>query len=369
VLHDRRDENRLLSSLLDAVRAGRSRSLVVCGEAGVGKTALLDHFVRQVSDCRVVSVSGLEAEQELAFAGLHQICRPFLGGLDVLPEPQRNALSTVFGMRSGPPPDPFLIGLGTLSLLAEAATGQPLVCIVDDAQWFDTASLQALTFAARRMVAERIAMVFAARDCDGTKDFAGIPQLALGGLDDEDARELLRTVLPGPVDRRMLDQIVAESRGIPLALLEVPRTLDPAQLAGGFGLPGAQLVPRSVEETYVRALEELPADARRLLVIASAEPLGDALLTWRAAQTLGVGLPAAGPAQASGLVQIGTRFQFRHSLARSAVYRSAAPKELRQAHAALAAVTDPAADPERRAWHRSQSVIGPDEDVAGDLED
>ena len=335
----------------------------------MGKTALLDHFVQQVSDCRVAWVSGLEAEQELAFAGLHQICRPFLDGLEVLPEPQRNALSTAFGLRSGPPPDPFLIGLGTLSLLAEAATRQPLVCIVDDAQWFDTASLQALTFAARRMVAERIAMVFAARDCDGAKDFAGIPQLALGGLDDDDARELLRTVLPGPADQRVLDQIVAESRGIPLALIEAPRTLDPAQLAGGFGLPGSQLVPRSVEETYIRALDELPADSRRLLVIAAAEPLGDALLTWRAAETLGIGLPAAGPAEASGLVRIGTRVRFRHPLVRSAVYRSAAPEEVRQAHAALAAVTDPGADPERRAWHRSQSVSGPDEDVAAELEE
>ncbi|MEV4261137.1 AAA family ATPase [Kribbella sp. NPDC049584] len=369
MLHDRQDENRLLNSLLDAVRAGRSRSLVVCGEPGVGKTALLDHFVRQLSDCRVASVSGLEAEQELAFAGLHQICRPFLDGLEVLPEPQRNALSTAFGLRTGPPPDPFLIGLGTLSLLAEAATRQPLVCIVDDAQWFDTASLQALTFVARRMVAERIAMVFAARDCDGAKDFAGIPQLALGGLDDDDARELLRTVLPGPADERVLDQIVAESRGIPLALLEAPRTLDPAQLAGGFGLPASELVPRSVEETYIRALDELPADSRRLLVIAAAEPLGDALLTWRAAESLGIGLPAAGPAEASGLVRMGTRIRFRHPLVRSAVYRSAAPEEVRQAHAALAAVTDPGADPERRAWHRSQSVIGPDEDVAGELEE
>ena len=369
VLHDRRDESRLLSSLLDAVRAGRSRSLIVCGEAGVGKTALLDHFVAQAADCRVASVAGVEAEQELAFAGLHQICRPLLDRLDVLPEPQRNALSTAFGLRCGPPPDPFLISLGTLSLLAEAATRQPLVCIVDDAQWFDIASLRALTFAARRMVAERIAMVFAARDCVETKDFEGVPQLALEGLGDDDARELLRSVLPGPADQRVLDQIVAESRGIPLALIEAPRTLDPAQLAGGFGLPGPQLVPRSVEETYVRALEELPVDSRRLLVIAAAEPLGDPLLTWRAAETLGIGLPAAGPAEASGLVRLGTRFQFRHSLVRSAVYRSAAPEELRQAHAALATVTDPGTDPDRRAWHRAQSVIGPDEEVATELEE
>ncbi|MET9272154.1 AAA family ATPase [Kribbella sp. NPDC003557] len=369
MLHDRRDESRLLSGLLDAVRAGRSRSLVVCGEAGVGKTALLDHFVGRATDCRVASVAGVEAEQELAFAGLHQICRPLLERFDVLPEPQRNALSIAFGLRSGPAPDPFLIGLGTLSLLAEAATKQPLVCIVDDAQWFDTASLRALTFAARRMVAERIAMVFAARDCAGARDFDGIPELALDGLGGDDARELLRSVLPGPVDRQVLDQIVAESRGIPLALIEAPRTLGLAQLAGGFGAPGSQLVPRSVEETYVRALGELPADSRRLLVIAAAEPLGDPLLTWRAAETLGIGLSAAEPAEASGLVRLGTRFRFRHSLVRSAVYRSAAPDELRQAHAALASVTDPNIDPDRRAWHRAQSVNGSDEDIATELEE
>lgn len=341
--------------------------MVVCGEAGVGKTTLLEHFVGVATDCRVVSASGVEAEQELAFAGLHQICRPLLDSLDVLPEPQRNALSTAFGLRSGSAPDPFLIGLGTLGLLAEAAARQPLVCIVDDAQWLDTASLQALTFAARRMVAERIAMVFAARDCADAKDFGGIPELALGGLAADDARDLLRTVLPGPADQRVLDQIVAESRGIPLALIEAPRTLDLAQLSGGFGPPGSQLVPRSVEETYVRALDELPADSRRLLVIAAAEPLGDPLRTWRAAESLGIGLSAAGPAEASGLILLGTRFQFRHSLVRSAVYRSAAPDEVRQAHAALAAATDPSTDPERRAWHRSQSVVGPDEAVASEL--
>jgi predicted ATPase len=248
VLQDRRDESRLLDGLLDAVRAGQSRSLVLSGEPGIGKTALLDYLVAQASDCRVARVAGMQSEKELAFAGLHQLCGPMLDRLDVLPEPQRNALGTAFGLRSGEPPDRFLIGLATLSLLAEAATRQPLVCVIDDAQWFDHASLQALTFAARRMVAERITLVFAARDRHGANDFEGIPELVLTGLGDEDARALLKTVLTGPADPRVIERIVAEARGIPLALLEVPRGLTPSQLArirdrAGFGrgdvCPGA----------------------------------------------------------------------------------------------------------------------------------
>jgi len=367
-LQDRRDESRLLGSLLDAVRAGQSRSLVLCGEAGVGKTALLDQFVEQASDCRIARVAGIQAEKELAFAGLHQICGPLLDRLDLLPEPQRNALATAFGLRTGEPPDRLLIGLATLSLLAEAATRQPLVCVIDDAQWFDSASLHALTFAARRMVAERIAVVFAARDAGGMDAFEGLPELVLTGLADEDARALLRTALSGPADPRVIDRIVAEARGIPLALLEVPRGLTPAQLASGFGLPGTGIVPASVEDIYARALQDLPADSRRLLVVAAAEPLGNPVLTWRAAEVLGVGPAAAGPVETSGLVRFGTRMQFRHPLVRSAVYSSAAPEELREAHAALAAVTDPVTDPDRQAWHRAQSVIGPDEAVAAEVE-
>ncbi|WP_406054563.1 ATP-binding protein [Kribbella sp. NBC_00889] len=368
VLQDRRDESRQLDGLLDAVRAGQSRSLVLCGEAGVGKTALLDYLVERAVDCRVARVAGVEAEKELAFAGLHQICAPLLDRLDVLPEPQRNALATAFGLRSGEPPDRFLIGLATLSLLAEAATRQPVVCVIDDAQWFDTASLQALTFAARRMVAERIAVVFAARDTADANDFEGIPELVLRGLGDQDARALLQTVLSGPADPRVIDRIVAEARGIPLALIEVPRGVTPAQLASGFGLPRPGVVPASVEDTYARVVNELPVASRRLLVVAAAEPLGDPVLTWRAAESLGLGLPAAAPVEASGLVRFGTRIQFRHPLVRSAVYGSASPEELREAHGALAAATDPETDPDRRAWHRAQSVLGPDEGVAAELE-
>ena len=368
VLQDRRDESRMLDGLLDAIRAGQSRSLVLSGEAGVGKTALLDYLVEQASDCRVARIAGVQSEKQLAFAGLHQLCGPMLGKLEVLPEPQRNALGVAFGLRSGEPPDRFLVGLATLSLLAEVAMRQPLVCVIDDAQWFDTASLQAVTFAARRMVAERIAIVFAVRDEPGATLFEGIPELVLMGLEDDDARALLKTVLSGPADPQVLDRIVAEARGIPLALLEVPRGLTSSQLASGFGLPGAEILPASVEETYIRALGELPSESRRLLVVAAADPIGDPILTWRAAESLGIHVAAAGPAEASGLVQFGTRIQFRHPLVRSAVYRSASPDELRLAHAALATATDPVADPDRRAWHKSQSVIGPDEAVAVELE-
>jgi DNA-binding CsgD family transcriptional regulator/tetratricopeptide (TPR) repeat protein len=369
VLQGRQDERRQLDGLLDAVRAGRSRSLVLCGEAGVGKTALLDQLVEQAADFRIARVAGLQAEMELAFAGLHQLCRPFLDHLDVLPAPQYEALAVAFGLRAGDPPDRFLIGLATLSLLAEVSKRQPLLCVVDDAQWFDTASLQTLTFVARRMVAERIALVFAARDRNGANSFEGIPELLLEGLGEEDARALLRVVLAGPGDPRVIDRIVAETRGIPLALLELPRGLSPAQLASGFGLPGAQSVPASVEEKYVDVLRELPDDTRRLLVVAAAEPMGDAVLTWRAAEALGVGLTAVGPAEAAGLVRFGTRIEFRHPLVRSAVYASAAPDELRAAHAALAAATDPVADPDRRTWHRSQSVAGTDDEVAAELDE
>jgi DNA-binding CsgD family transcriptional regulator/tetratricopeptide (TPR) repeat protein len=367
MLQGRHDESRQLDEVLDAVRAGRSRSLVLCGEPGVGKTALLDQLAGRATDFRVARVAGVQAERELAFAGLHQLCRPFLDRLDALPAPQRRALAVAFGLRAGQPPDRFLIGLATLSLLAELSKRQPLLCVIDDAQWFDTASLQTLTFVARRMVAERIALVFGARDRGGADDFEGIPELLLQGLGEDDARALLRSVLAGPDDPRVIDRIVAESRGIPLALLELPRGLTPAQLAGGFG-PPARSGPAAVEEKYVEVLRGLPEDSRRLLVIAAAEPLGDPVLTWRAAEALGVGLGAAAPAEATGLVRFGTRIEFRHPLVRSAVYTSAAPDERRAAHSALAAATDPEADPDRRAWHRSQSVAGTDDEVAAELE-
>jgi DNA-binding NarL/FixJ family response regulator len=368
VLQGRRDECDLLDGLIEAVRAGQGRSLVLTGEPGVGKSALLDYLATHATGCQVVRMTAIQSEMELAFAGLHQVCSAMLNRLDALPDPQRTALGTIFGLRFGEPPDRFLVGLATLNLLAEVANHQPLVCVIDDAHWLDTASLQALTFAARRMLAEPVAVVFAVRKGHRTEDFDGIAALPVDGLGNYDARALLKSALPGPVDDRIVDRIVAEARGIPLALLELPSGLSSAQLASGFGPHRSEIVPASVEDSYARSFRALPPAVRRLLVLAAAEPIGDPVLLWRAATTLGIDVAVARPAQASGLVQFGTRIQFHHPLVRSAVYRSASADDLREAHAALAAVTDPAVDPDRRAWHRSQAVSGPDEEVAAELE-
>lgn len=367
VLQGRRDEIELLGRLIEAIRSGQGRSLVLTGEPGVGKTALLDHLIAHATDCQVVRMTAIQSELELAFAGLHQLCSPMLGQLDALAEPQRKALGTIFGLRFGDPPDRFLVGLATLNLLADVARDRPLVCVIDDAHWLDHASLQALTFAARRMVAEPIAVVFAVRNAQLTPDFDGIERLRVDGLGDHDARVLLKSVLPGPVDERVVDRIVAEAGGSPLALLELPSGLTSAQLASGFGPQGGG-VPASMEDSYARTFAELPTDARRLLVLAAAEPIGDPVLLWRAASSLGIDVMVARRAEASGLVRFGTRIQFRHPLVRSAIYRSAPDDELREVHAALAAATDPSVDPDRRAWHRSQAVSGPDEAVAIELE-
>jgi AAA ATPase domain len=280
-LLDRRGETELLDQLVDAVRSGASRALVVRGEPGVGKTALLDHLARAATGCRVVRVAGVQAERELAFAGLHQVCAPLWDRLPRLPGPQREALSTAFGLAVGPPPDRFLVGLAALGLLSEAARQRPLVCLVDDAQWLDVASAQALGFVARRLLAESVALVFAVRDLEQREVLAGLPELALHGLDDEQARELLRTAPLGPVDAGVVDRIVAEARGNPLALLELPRGFSPAELAGGFGLPGTAASPARIEESYRRQVAPLPAATRRLLLLAAAEPVGDPVLVWR----------------------------------------------------------------------------------------
>jgi DNA-binding CsgD family transcriptional regulator len=362
----RRGECEVLDRLLGAVRAGASRALVVCGEPGVGKTALLDYLAGRASGCRVAAAAGVESEMELAFAGLHQLLAPMLDRLGRLPGPQRDALRTAFGMSAGPAPDRFLVGLAVLGLLSEVAGERPLVCVVDDAQWLDHASAQVLAFVARRLGAESVGLVFAARVPAG--DLAGLPELVVGGLRDDDARALLGSALTGPLDARVRDQFVAETRGNPLALLELPRGLTAEQLAGGFGLPGALALPGRIEESFRRRVDALPAQARRLLLLAAAEPGGDPALVWRAAGRLGIGAAAAGPAADAGLAEFGGRVLFRHPLARSAAYRSASAREKQQVHRALAEATDPAIDPDRRAWHRAHAAPGPDEDVAAELE-
>jgi DNA-binding CsgD family transcriptional regulator len=367
-LRDRRPECEALDQLLDRVRAGASQVLVVRGEAGAGKTALLDYAVERAPGFRVARATGVQSEAELAFAGLQQLCAPMLGRLEHLPGPQRDALGTAFGLAVGEPPDRFLVGLAVLSLLADAAEGQPLACVVDDAQWLDQASLKALAFVARRLLAEPVALIFAVRDPSEEQELRGLPKLVPRGLSDDAARGLLETAIQGPVDERVRDRIVAEARGNPLALLELPRALTPAEMAGGFGPLRNTALSGRIEDSFRRRLASLPLPARRLLLVAAADPTGDPLLLQAAAGRLGIGAGAADAAESEGLLDVGARVIFRHPLVRSAVYQAASPEERRSAHGALAAVTDPGADPDRHAWHRAWAASGPDEDVASELE-
>jgi DNA-binding CsgD family transcriptional regulator len=362
----RRAECRVLDQLLEAVRAGQSRVLVMHGEPGAGKSALLEYLAGRAGDCRVLRVSGVQSEMELAFAGLHLLCAPLLGRLEVLPGPQAAALRTAFGMRGGPPADRFLVGLAVLGLVSEVAGDRPVLCVADDVQWLDRASAQVLAVVARRLGAEPVGLVFGTR-VEGV-ELAGLPELPVCGLPEHDARLLLEAVLPGPVDARVRDEIVAETRGNPLALLELPRGLTAAELAGGFGLPGALPLAGRIEDSFRRQIKRLPAQTRRLLLVAAADPTGDPALVWRAAGRLGARTQAAGPAVEAGLAEFGERVRFRHPLVRSAVYRSASEVDRREAHRVLAQATDAAADPDRRAWHRAQAAAGPDEDVADELE-
>jgi DNA-binding CsgD family transcriptional regulator len=368
VLRGRRNEREALDRQLQRVRAGKSSVQVLRGEAGVGKTALLEYVAERASGCRIARIAGVESEMELAFAGLHQLCAPMLDGLDALPSPQRDALRVAFGMQDGAAPDRFLLALAILSLLAGAAEMEPLVCLVDDAQWLDRASAQTLAFVARRLLAERIAMVFAVRDPTDVNDLRGLPELAVRGLADGDARMLLASAIPGPLDERVRDRIVAETRGNPLALLELPRGSTPAELAGGFGLPDARPLASRVEETFVQRVRTLPRESQRLLLAAAAEPVGDVSLLWRAAESLGIRGDAGKPAEEAALIELGIRVRFRHPLVRSATYRAAHFRDRQEVHRALAEATDQNTDPDRRAWHRAQAASGPDEEVADELE-
>jgi len=357
-----------LERLVAGVRAGQSRALVLRGEAGVGKTALLAHLTAAAEGCRIARAAGVESEMELPFAGLHALCAPMLGRLAHLPEPQRDALNTAFGLSAGPPPDRFMVGLAVLTLLADIAEEQPLLCIVDDAQWLDRVSAQTLGFVARRLLAERVGLLFGLRASTGEHALEGLPELVIEGLSAEHARLLLGSTIPGPLDQRVQDRILGEACGNPLALLELPRGLKPIDVAGGFGLAGELPLTGRIEQGYVRRLEPLPDNTRRLLLLAAAEPVGNVTLLWRAAELLGIGPEAAGPAQAAGLFEIGARVRFRHPLVRAAAYRAAPMPERREAHRALAGATDAQLDPDRRAWHRAYAAEGPDEAVADELE-
>jgi hypothetical protein len=340
--------------------------LVVHGEPGVGKTVLLDYLAGRAAGCRVARVAGVQCEMELAFAGLHQLCAPLLDRLEGLPGPRREVLRTALGISTGPAPDRFLVGLAVLGVLSEASRERPFVCLVDDAQWLDRASAQVLGFVARRLAADPVALVLVTR-LPG-EELAGLPELEVDGLAPADARALLNSVLTGPLDARVLDQIVAETRGNPLALQELPCGLSTDELAGGFGLPGAVPLSGRIEESFRRRLDALPPPTRQLLRLAAADPTGDPWLVRQAAGSLGIPVQAAEPAIEARLVEFGTWVRFRHPLVRSAAYRSASLPERQEVHAALAQATDPVADPDRRAWHRAQASPGPDEGVAAELE-
>lgn len=364
----RRNECQVLDDLVAGARAGRSGVLVLRGEAGIGKTELLQYLLEHATGCRTVRVAGVQSEMELSYAGLHQLCAPLLAGLDNLPEPQRDALCTAFGLRGGDAPNQFLVGLATLSLLAEAEGDQPLICVIDDAQWLDRVSAQTLEFVARRLLAESILLVFAVREPTAGDILVGLPELPVTGLTNSDSRKLLASVVTGPLDRRVRDRIVAETHGNPLALLELPRGLSTLELAGGFGPPDPPPLSSQIEQGFLRRVQSLPAETQRLLFIAAAEPVGDVMLLRSAAERLGIDVAAAAShADAAELITLGTRVRFRHPLVRSAAYRAASPKERREVHKALADATDAQLDPDRRAWHLACATAGPDETVAAEL--
>ena len=364
-LSGRAAECAVLDGLLDAVRTGESRALVVSGEPGVGKTALLDYAMGSASDFRIARAAGIESEMELAFAGLHQLCAPLLDRLAHLPDPQQDALHRAFGLTSGET-ERFVVALAALGLLSEAAEERPLLCVVDDAQWLDRASALALAFVARRLEAESVAVVFATRE--PSRELRGLPELAIGGLAHGDARALLDSAIHERLDERVRDRIVAETRGNPLALLELPRGLTAAELAGGFEIPDAQPLADRIEQTFLRRFHSLPPSSQQLLLTAAAEPLGDATLLWRAVERFGLEADAVAAAEGSGLIEVGARVRFRHPLVRSAIYWSASPQERSEVHGALAEVTDRTVDPDRRVWHLAHATSGTDEEVAAELE-
>ena len=361
-------DKRLLAELLDTVAHGRSGVLVVRGEPGVGKTALLTEVVEQHPDFRIIQISGAETEMELAYSGVQQLCAPLLHLTSRLPNPQRAALDVALGLRSGAVPDRLLVGLAVLTLFAEAGSDRPTICVIDDAQWVDAASLDVLAIVARRLLADRVAMIFAARDPQSDLALAGLPEHRLEALTAEEARVLLSAVLPGRIDVRMRENIITEARGSPLALLELHKAMTPHELAGGYGLANPTSPTHRIEQTYGRRIHELPASTRLLLLIAAAEPTGRSTWLWAAADHLSVGTEMATPAERADLITVNGGIRFRHPLIRSAVYRSASAIERRRVHAALAeAIVDPGAE-EHRAWHSGHAASAPDEEVAAELE-
>src|SRR4029079_5794245 len=367
-LRGRSREQERLGRLLTGIRSGRSGVLVVRGEAGIGKTALLEQLVEQAAGCMVARATGVQADMELPFAGLQQLFGSMLGPLERLPGPQRDAVEVAFGLRSGPAPNRFEVGLAMLGLLAEIADHPPIVCVIDDAQWLDQASARTLAFVARRLMAESVALVFAVRDPVDEDSFAGLPELVVGGLNNEDARSLLDLAITGRVDERVIERIVAETRGNPLALLELPRGLSAADRAGGFGVSSTQPLSARLERSFIGRVRSMPGQTQRFLLLAAAEPVGDPALLIRAAEVIGLGVDAASPAEAVGLIELAEQVRFPHPLVRSAIYRAAPLADRQTVHRALGDATDAQTDPDRRTWHRAQSALVADDDLAAELE-
>jgi DNA-binding CsgD family transcriptional regulator len=362
----REDEREALDRLLDRARDGRGGVLVMHGQPGIGKTALLEYAIEASSGFRVARAVGVESEMEFAFAALQQLCCPFLELNEHLPQPQRDALAAAFGLIAGSPPNAFLVGMAALGLLAEVAEEQPLLCVVDDAQWLDRASARTLAFVARRLFAEKVALVFATRE--PSDELWGLPDLEVHGLRNGAANALLSSTVRLLLDEHARSRLVSETRGNPLALLGLPRGLTPTQLAGGLGLTRKGALAGRIEESFAGRLEDLPDDTRLLLLLAAAEPVGDPLLLWRAAERLGISAEEVADVETHGLLRLGDQVTFHHPLVRSAVYGSASALRRRAVHLALAEVTDRAADPDRRAWHLAAAALGPEEDVASELE-
>lgn len=361
-------ERDILDRVLDDARGGESAVLVVRGDAGIGKTTLLRTCVDRASGFRVVEVAGVESEFQLPLAALHQLCTPLLDHIARLPEPQQRALRIAFGMSEGAAaPDRFLLALAVLGLLAEAAVSQPLLCVVDDAQWLDAASSQVLAFVGRRLRAEAIALLFAVREPAAEDLLSGLPALELEGLARDDALELLSASIPGHVDDRVRDRIIEETRGNPLALLELPARMSHAELAG-FAVPDTTDMTGRIREHYVQRILDLPEATRRLMLLAAADPVGDTTVFWRAAQVLNLTPEVAGPAAQQRLLEVGSQVRFAHPLIRAAAYAAGTQEERIATHSALAAATDPELEPERRVWHLAAATSGPDEEVARELE-
>src|SRR5215467_5179525 len=369
LLVGRQDERGQIDRLLEAARDGLSAVLVLQGEPGIGKTALLNYAIESARGFRIVRLVGIESETELGFAALHQLLLPFLGRLDLLPGPQRDALSTALGLRGGGPPDRFLVGLASLTVLSVAAAERPLLCVVDDAQWLDQESAAVLAFVARRLSVDAIAMLFAVQEpSERHVQLQGLPQLCVRGLPPADARQLLASAAPSKVGRGVSDQIITQTSGNPLALIELGREFSAEQLAGRAALPEPLPLGPSLEARFLRQVRCLPDATQTLLLTAAADPAGDPAVLWRAGERLGFGITAAGPAESQKLVTFGPPVRFRHPLIRSAVYHGAALMERKRVHAALAEATDPGAGADLRAWHRAEAAIGPDESVAAELE-